>query len=112
MSVMNGVQSKAKRKESKMIYVINTEEELSKLNHQYFQQYPEVKDVKWWARCNYYKNKGNNEGEPIGTALSMHECGDCVDIKECLVKYPTPYWWLNDGVEEEIDMLWSKMMDI
>ncbi|MEK4025399.1 hypothetical protein [Sporosarcina sp. FSL W7-1283] len=63
----------------------------------------------YWAGCNYYINQGNNDHEPIGTATSMHDCGGCDRLNDCLIKMNTDTWEINDGIVKEMDRKWREM---
>lgn len=88
-------------------YKITTQEELDKLN---YTENPEAKYIKW-AGCNYYKNSGNNEHEPLGTAQSMHDCMGCERFNICNIKMDTPTWFWNEDIEKELNLKWKSMFN-
>ena len=51
----------------------------------------EVEGEITWSGCNFYRNTGKNEFEPIGSATSMHECLDTCN-KDCNMKRAFPIW--------------------
>ena len=89
-------------------YIITTQEELNKLNEEYFELSSNNRNLKW-SGCNYYKNKGNNKYEPLGTAQSMHDCNNCEKFNCCKVKMDTPIWFWNQEIEKEIKNKWKSM---
>lgn len=46
----------------------------------------------YWSGCNYYINNGGNDNEPLGTAMSMHDCDGCAKLATCTAKKTTPVW--------------------
>ncbi|KON87428.1 hypothetical protein AF332_11720 [Sporosarcina globispora] len=75
----------------------------------YFEFSPKAKEIKDWAGCNYYVNRGNNDCEPIGTATSMHDCLDCERIDYCKIKMSAPIWEINDERVKELNKKWREM---
>lgn len=86
---------------------ITTQEELDKIN------YTDNLDAKnrKWSGCNYYKNQGNNEHEPLGTAQSMHDCNGCKRFDSCKVKQDTPTWFWNEDIEKQLNDNWESMFN-
>lgn len=66
----------------------------------------------YFSGCNYWKNRGINEFEPSGTATSMHECGDCVNLNRCKVKKTTELWPFNEEIEKQMNEDFRKMQQI
>lgn len=93
-----------------MVYKITTQEELDILLNEYYGYFPEHKNIKWWSGCNAYRNTGNIKEEPIGTATSIHECGDCDMLSKCKIKQKTPIWLINDETEKKYLKLWNEMI--
>jgi hypothetical protein len=73
-------------------FKISSQEELDKINEDFYYNYPESKGLKF-AGCNFYINRGNNWHEPIGTAQSMHDCEDCGKLNSCDLKKDNPTWF-------------------
>jgi hypothetical protein len=63
----------------------------------------------WWSGCNRWINQGANDCEPIGTATSMHDCGDCKHIDYCKLKKPTDVWEWNEEIEGQMELDWKEM---
>jgi hypothetical protein len=68
-------------------------------------------DGEYWSGCNRWINQGKHEQEPIGTATSMHECGDCVKLSYCKLKKETSNWKWNEEIEEQMETDWKSMMN-
>ena len=76
-----------------MMFKVTTQEEVDIINADYFKYFPRESGIKQ-SGCNYYTNTGSVWNEPLGTAMSMHECGDCPKIETCELKKDTPVWLL------------------
>lgn len=63
----------------------------------------------YYSGCNYWKNYGANEFEPVGTATSMHECDDCHRVEYCLAKKEYDVWDFNETKQVR---LWNLTVDI
>lgn len=55
-----------------------------------------------WSGCNYYINQGANEHEPLGTAMSMHDCMGCKKFDFCTVKQDSEVWKWDTEIEKEL----------
>jgi len=66
--------------------------------------------MEYQSGCNYWINQGINEFEPIGTATSMHDCGDCKHLDICLVKKETDVWEYNKETHDELWRLSKERM--
>lgn len=62
----------------------------------------------YYAGCNYWVNTGKVPGEPIGTALSMHDCDGCEHASLCPLKKPTELWEYSEDIAKEMDALWRQ----
>ena len=65
--------------------------------------------MEYHSGCNFWINHGENKHQPIGTATSMHECGDCEKLEACKVKKETVVWEYNDEVKAQMDEYWKEM---
>lgn len=77
-----------------------------------YSNFPEQKEVEYWAGCNYYVNKGANEAEPIGTASSMHDCSGCEKVSYCKIKKAKPIWIIDEDVKSQMKSDWKETLEI
>lgn len=61
----------------------------------------------YYSGCNYLVD---HEGEKfIGTATSMHECGDCDKLIICNLKKTEEVWRFNKEIEKCMNEQWELM---
>lgn len=68
--------------------------------------------MEYYAGCNYWINRGKNEFEPIGTATSMHDCGNCEELNHCQLKKKTEIWEYNDNIKQQMNKDWNEMISM
>ena len=53
--------------------------------------------MEYYAGCNHWVD---HEGEKLlGTATSMHDCGDCEQLNICNLKKETEVWKYNEDIK-------------
>lgn len=63
----------------------------------------------FWSGCDYYINTGVNKHEPIGTATSKRQCGECEHLGNCPIKMENKVWSLTEELMYFIDEQWKEM---
>lgn len=93
-----------------------TAEELEELNGKLRGSFGEPTSG-YYSGCNYFRNMGYNEYQPVGTCTSMNTCDRCIRIEECVIKKDAPIWREEVKVEGTdmiltlgsiVDIVWSK----
>ncbi len=81
-----------------------TDEQIADLSRRLIEEAGErVPKSGFWSGCNYWVNQGKSEVEPIGTAMSMHDCDACEKVGFCKAKRTAPIWRYNAETEEMLN---------
>ena len=68
-----------------------------------------INEIVEWSGCNYIINQGTTEYEPLGTAMSMHDCNGCNRNSDCTVKQKTEVWEWNKEIEKDLVRKFNEM---